>query len=211
MNEYQYLTSKIQVPKEWPVEAGRNMFIYVVQDAISHHELGQRTVLTIEKVSALVTSNKNTPGYLLEKIEKINGEDIYRIDLIMPVRAILLTIKSVGIHRSEEESVQCLPMTLRFDHPISQMFWTRSDRQKVVTAVPDLRKILHLKGITGPEMYNHALRTTYKIRKANCFNGIEDQQEPIPYTSAGPSTYTEQETDEEWDDVVFYDYLPPAQ
>ncbi len=71
MNEYQYLTSKIQVPKEWPVEAGRNMFIYVVQDAISHHELGQRTVLTIEKVSALVTSNKNTPGYLLEKIEKM--------------------------------------------------------------------------------------------------------------------------------------------
>lgn len=34
-------------------------------------------------------------------------------------------------------------------------------------------RILHLKGITGPEMYNHALRTTYKIRKANCFNGIE--------------------------------------
>ncbi len=72
MSEYQYLTSEIQVPKEWPVEVGRNMIIHIVQDAIDHHEFkGQQTVLTIEKVSALVTANKNKPGYLLEKIEEM--------------------------------------------------------------------------------------------------------------------------------------------
>lgn len=71
MSEYQYLTSEIQVPKEWPVEIARQLFVHFVENAITRHRRGQRVVITIENVSALVTKIENKPKYLLERIEEM--------------------------------------------------------------------------------------------------------------------------------------------
>lgn len=68
MSQYQYLTSEIQVPKEWPVEIARQLFVRFVENAITRHRRGQQVVITIENVSAIVIKVENKPKYLLERI-----------------------------------------------------------------------------------------------------------------------------------------------
>lgn len=71
MSEYQYLTSEIQVPKEWQVDIARQVFVDFVKKAIIHYRRGQRVVVTINNVSALINKVENTPKYLLERIEEM--------------------------------------------------------------------------------------------------------------------------------------------
>ncbi|KAG8033949.1 hypothetical protein G9C98_008430 [Cotesia typhae] len=71
MSEYQYLTSEIQVPKEWQVDIARQVFVDFVKNAIIRYRRGQRVVITIKNVSALITKVENEPKYLLEKIEEM--------------------------------------------------------------------------------------------------------------------------------------------
>lgn len=71
MSEYESLTSEIQVPKDWPVKTGRNVIIHLVESAINRHRSGQKVIFIIGKVSALITDNETSPGYVLKKIEEM--------------------------------------------------------------------------------------------------------------------------------------------
>ena len=71
MSGYQFLTSEIQVPEEWPVEGGRAMFKDIIERAIILHCSGERVVVRIEAVSALITEDENQRGYRLERIEEM--------------------------------------------------------------------------------------------------------------------------------------------
>ncbi|XP_044582816.1 uncharacterized protein LOC123263846 isoform X2 [Cotesia glomerata] len=220
MSEYQYLTSEIQVPKEWPVNIARQLFEHLVKNATIRHRKGQQVVVTIENVSAVVTKFKNKPGYILEKIEEIKDESTYKIDLIFPAKVVILPLKPGGIHRREEESIQCLPIILKSDHFISSMLVLNPKLHQVITVEPNMEKILKLKGITGPEKYNYGFQTTYTIRKIKCLDDNVRDIEPTPSTSAepstsagsstsaGPSTSQEQITDDEWN-IMTYDKLSP--
>lgn len=71
MSGYQFLTSVIQVPKEWPVKTGPEIFIRVIERAMILHRSGQRVVVSIDAMPALITDDENYRGYILERIEEV--------------------------------------------------------------------------------------------------------------------------------------------
>ena len=71
MSGFQFLTPEIQVPEEWSVEAGRKMFTDIAKKAITLHHSGQRVIVSIDGMSALVTDDKNQRGYRFERIEEV--------------------------------------------------------------------------------------------------------------------------------------------
>nr|AGO14407.1 BV12 family protein [Cotesia sesamiae Mombasa bracovirus] len=208
MSEYQYLTSEIQVPKEWQVEIARQLFVNFVKNAIIRYRRGQRVVITIKNVSALITKVENKPKYLLERIEEINDEGTFRMELILPSKIVMLPFQLHGIRRGEQESLQCMPMVVKSNDIISPLIVLNPESHKVLTLIPDVKKILKLKGITGPERYNYVFQTTYTIQKNKWLKNSVLEIDPIPSTSAGPSTSQEQVTDDEWT-IVTYDRLEP--
>lgn len=70
MKKYQNLTSKIQVPIEWPVESAKGIIIPLVKNAITiHHQTDWRVVMTIGDVSAMITEHEL--GYRLKTTEEM--------------------------------------------------------------------------------------------------------------------------------------------
>nr|CCQ19189.1 conserved hypothetical protein BV12-like [Cotesia sesamiae Kitale bracovirus] len=209
MSEYQYLTSEIQVPKEWQVDIARQVFVDFVKKAIIHYRRGQRVVVTINNVSALINKVENTPKYLLERIEEINDEGTFIMELILPSKIVMLPFQLHGICQGEQESVQCMPMVIKSNHIISPLVMLNPESYKVLTLIPDVKKILKLKGITGPERYNYVFQTTYTIRKNKWLKNSALEIDPIPSTSAGPSMSQEQVMDDEWTIVTYGRLEPP--
>ncbi|XP_074114578.1 uncharacterized protein LOC141537474 [Cotesia typhae] len=140
MSEYQYLTSEIQVPKEWQVDIARQVFVDFVKNAIIRYRRGQRVVITIKNVSALITKVENEPKYLLEKIEEINDEGTFIMELILPSKIVMLPFQPHGIRRGEQEPVQCMPMVIKSNHIISPLIVLNSKSYKVLTLIPDVKK-----------------------------------------------------------------------
>lgn len=71
MSEYQYFSSEIIVPKEWPLNTGGYLIPVAVDQAISNHQSGVKISLTVSDVTGLVIDNENGPGYIFKKIEEM--------------------------------------------------------------------------------------------------------------------------------------------
>ncbi|XP_063223120.1 uncharacterized protein LOC134531351 [Bacillus rossius redtenbacheri] len=205
MNDYRVLTSEIKVPKEWPVEGIQNLIEFLAQDGICCHQSGKKFVMTVGNVSAMITTNGTRPGYVFKKIEQIDDENTYRTDLIVPAKIVILKRKPGGPDDKEEESTQCLPMNLKFDHLITKLLVKRPDRHTVVTVVPDLQRILLLKGITGLKMYDYSFRTTYRVHNIKRLDDIVSDMK-----LADSSIAAELVSENRWD-IVCYDRLPRPQ
>ncbi|ABK63361.1 hypothetical protein [Cotesia plutellae polydnavirus] len=172
MNEYQALTPEIQVPKEWPVDGIENIVTFLIQDAINCHRSGKKFVMTVDNVSAMVKDNAAKPGFVLKKIKEIKDEDTYRIDLIIPSKITILKRANIGPNDVKAESVEYLPMNLKFDHPIAKLISTSPERHMVATLVPDVEQILLLKGITGSERHDYTIRATYRVHNIKWLDDI---------------------------------------
>ncbi|AEE09488.1 conserved hypothetical protein [Cotesia vestalis bracovirus] len=172
MNEYQALTPEIQVPKEWPVDGIQNIVTFLIQDAINCHRSGKKFVMTVDNVSAMVKDNAAKPGFVLKKIKEIKDEDTYRIDLIIPSKITILKRANIGPNDVKAESVEYLPMNLKFDHPIAKLISTSPERHMVATLVPDVEQILLLKGITGSERHDYTIRATYRVHNIKWLDDI---------------------------------------
>ncbi|ACE75474.1 conserved hypothetical protein [Bracoviriform indiense] len=205
MSDYQPLTPEIKVPREWPVESMQNIIVLLAQDAICCHRSGKKFAMTVGDVSAMITDNGTRPGYIFKKIKQIDDENIYRTDLIMPAKITILKRKPGGPDDHEAESVQYLPMNLKFDHLITKLIVKRPDRHTVATVVPDLQRILHLKGITGLEMYDYTFRTTYRVHN---IKRLDDIISDIKLSDS--SIAAELVSENRWD-IVCYDRLPQSQ
>ncbi|CAH2088311.1 unnamed protein product [Euphydryas editha] len=71
------------------------------------------------------------------------------------------------------KEIEYLPMNLKCDHPIAKLVSTNPDRHIVMTIIPDVEKILLLKGITGSEKYNnYTIRTTYRVHNIKWLDDI---------------------------------------
>ncbi|CAD6244698.1 GSCOCT00013425001.2-RA-CDS [Cotesia congregata] len=210
MNEYQALTPEIQVPKEWTVDGIKNIVEYLVQDAINCHRSGKKFVMTVGNVPAMIKDNGTKPGYVFKKIKEIKNEDTCKIDLIIPARITILKRTNIGPNDKKEEAVEYLPMNLKFDHPIAKFVSTNPDRHTVMTIVPDVEKILLLKGIVGSEKYNYTLRTTYRVHNIKWLDDTMSDMETGESTAESFIVNAHQISKNKWD-IVGYNRPPQPQ
>nr|CCQ19270.1 BV12-like [Cotesia sesamiae Kitale bracovirus] len=210
MNEYQALTPDIQVPKEWPVDGLENIVTFLIQDVINCHRSGKKVVMTVNNVSAVIKENRAKPGFLLKKIKEIKDEDTYRIDLIIPSKIIILKHANIGPSDKKAESIDDPPMNLKFDHPITKLISTNLDRHMVATLVPDVEKILLLKGIIDSEKEDYIIQATYRVHDIKWLDDSVYDIETGQSTTESAIVDAQKISKNKWD-IVCYSYLSQYQ
>ncbi|CAG17403.1 hypothetical protein CcBV_4.1a [Bracoviriform congregatae] len=108
------------------------------------------------------------------------------------------------------KEIEYLPMNLKFDHPIAKFVSTNPDRHTVMTIVPDVEKILLLKGIVGSEKYNYTLRTTYRVHNIKWLDDTMSDMETGESTAESFIVNAHQISKNKWD-IVGYNRPPQPQ
>ncbi|XP_061725178.1 uncharacterized protein LOC133531091 [Cydia pomonella] len=198
MEGYQTIVFGIQVPSAWPCEEIRSEILKAVRNAIVHHLDEEQVVLTINNISTKPIQNDSGIGYLFQIIEEI-PENSYKIELILPSEILLIS-------GEERNHISVETENLKFHSLDMELVQEMPGRGEITIAVPDICKILKIRGVTGDFIHQAIFKTTYQKIKIMGLSKVLHQFTFNP----DPTIFGKKITENEMK-IICFDQIPVPQ